>query len=226
MCTDGAAASAGRPRRPASDTRTPFVVGLVGPAGSGKSTLARALALGGARVLDADRYGHELGDRDPAVRVALTAEYGPGVYRGDGTLDRAQVAAKVFTDTAALARLNALMHPRILERLRAEIASAERERFTGTVIVDAALLLDWAFERECDAVVAVVAPRALQVERLRATRGWSAAEAERRLALARTNERFAEAADAVVVNDGREPDAVAALAAAIARLAAMRGGVR
>jgi dephospho-CoA kinase len=118
------------------------------------------------------------------------------------------------------------MHPRILERLRAEIASAERERFTGTVIVDAALLLDWAFERECDAVVAVVAPRALQVERLRATRGWSAAEAERRLALARTNERFAEAADAVVVNDGREPDAVAALAAAIARLAAMRGGVR
>src|SRR5262245_9331802 len=84
----------------------PFVVGLVGPAGSGKSTLARALAGPLVRVLDADRMGHEIVNEDAAVRAALSAEYGADVYRADGTLDRPRVAAAVFSDPQALARLN------------------------------------------------------------------------------------------------------------------------
>jgi dephospho-CoA kinase len=151
------------------------------------------------------------------VRAALSAEYGPGVYRADGTLDRARVAARVFTDTAALARLNALVHPRILDRLRAGIAGAEGE---ATVVVDAALLLDWGFERECDAVVAVVAPRALQLERLRRARGWSEEEASRRLANARSNEQFAALADETVENATDEATAVQAMRAAVGRLRA------
>lgn len=232
MCTDDAgrqgrpaSAEAGRPasadptpipraRRP-RPARGPFVVGVVGPAGSGKSTLARALAGPGARVLDADRYGHEITDGDAAVRAALTAEYGPAVYRADGSLDRARVAARVFSDPAALARLNALVHPRILDRLRAEIARAAD---LDTVVVDAALLLDWGFERECDAVVAVVAPREQQLERLRRARGWNEEEASRRLAAARTTAAFAALADEVVVNDADEAAAVQAMRAAVGRL--------
>jgi dephospho-CoA kinase len=231
MCTDGIDGSGrqgvpalpGARRRRPRDSGPPFVVGLVGPAGSGKSTLARSLAGPDVRVLDADRMGHEITDGEPAVRAALIVEYGPAVYRADGTLDRARVAARVFTDAAARARLDALTHPRILERLRAALAQAARERFTGTLLVDAALLLDWGFERECDAVVAVVAPRALQVERLRAKRGWSEEEANRRLAVARPNEAFAVLADEVVVNDRGEAEAVLALREAITRLRASKG---
>ena len=193
------------------------MVGIVGPAGSGKSTLARSLAGPRTRVLDADRYGHEITDRDPAVRAALTAEYGAGVYRADGTLDRATVGARVFADAAALARLNALVHPRLVERLRAEIAAAAG---MDTVVVDAALLLDWGFERECDAVVAVVAPRALQIARLERARGWSAEEAARRLSSARSNEAFESLADDVVVNDADEAAAVRAMRDAVGRLRA------
>jgi dephospho-CoA kinase len=209
--------SAARPRRAAGTRRPPFIVAIVGAAGSGKSTLARALAGPGTRVLDADRFGHEITNGDASVRAALSAEYGPGVYRADGTLDRARVAARVFTDTAALARLNALVHPRILDRLRAGIAGAEGE---ATVVVDAALLLDWGFERECDAVVAVVAPRALQLERLRRARGWSEEEASRRLANARSNEQFAALADETVENATDEATAVQAMRAAVGRLRA------
>ena len=221
MCTDDNAAqraleNAARRRRSAS-AKPPFVVGIVGPAGSGKSTLARALAGPGTRLLDADRFCHEITDGEPGVRAALAAEYGPDVYRADGTLDRARVAARVFSDPAALARLNALVHPHILTRLRAGIAAAAD---VDTVVVDAALLLDWGFERECDAVVAVVAPRALQLQRLRAKRGWSEAEAARRLANARSNEQFEALADAVVVNDADEASAVRALRAAVDRLRA------
>jgi dephospho-CoA kinase len=198
------------------------VLGLVGPAGSGKSALARSLAGPTVRVVDADRMGHDITQHDAAVRAALTDEYGAGVYSADGTLDRAQVAAKVFSDPAALARLNRLVHPHILERLRGAITAAAREGFDGTLIVDAALLLDWGFERECDAVLAIVAPPALQLERLRAARGWSEEEARRRLAHARSNESFRALADEVVVNDGSEEQAVEAARAAIARLRGAR----
>ena len=216
------APAAGRLRRPATDQPAPFIVGIVGPAGSGKTTLAHALAGPDVRVLDADRIGHDIVNGDPEVRAALSAEYGAGVYRADGTLDRARVAAKVFSDPAALARLNALTHPPILHRLRAQLAAAAAQSFTGTIVVDAALMLDWGFERECDAVLAVVAPRELQLARLMASRGWSADEARRRLERARSNDDFAALADEVIVNDHGEAEAVAAARAALVRLRAQR----
>lgn len=199
-------------------------MGLVGPAGSGKSTVARALAAEGARVLDADRMGHDITDHDPEVRAALIAEYGEAVYRADGTLDRAQVAARVFGDSAALQRLNQLVHPRILDRLRAAISEAAAEGFAGAVVVDAALMLDWHFERECDGVLAVIAPRPLQVARLVASRGWSEAQANDRLDRQRGNDEFASLADEVIVNDGGEAEAAAAAHAALARIVARRQG--
>ena len=68
----------------------------------------------------------------------------PDVYRADHTLDRKRVAARVFHDPAALARLNLLVHPRILERLRSGIDAARREGFTGAVIVDARVRVEAA----------------------------------------------------------------------------------
>jgi dephospho-CoA kinase len=207
-------------RAPASDGL--LIVGLVGRAGSGKSTVAAALAERGARVLDADRLGHEVTDADPAVREALLREYGPAVYLDDGRLNRRLVAAKVFADGQALERLNTLVHPRILRRLRERLAALPGEGYRGPVVVDAALMLDWAFERDCDAVVAVVAPEAEQVARLVRARGWSEGEALRRLAAQRTNESFAAAADEVIENAGSEAELAAASAAALERLARKR----
>jgi len=207
-----------KPRRtPSGDG--PFVVGLVGRAGSGKSSVARALERVGAVVLDADRIGHEVTDRDPAVRAALIADYGPAVYLEDGTLNRRLVATAVFSNPAALAALNRLVHPRILAVLR-ERLSRLANRGGATVVVDAALMLDWAFERECDAVVAVTAPEALRIERLGRARGWSAAEAQRRLAAQRDDAAFAAAADVVLENRGSEAELAAAAVAALERLRA------
>jgi dephospho-CoA kinase len=221
MCTEVPIPNVPRSRRgPATG---PLVLALVGPTGSGKSTVARALASHGAEVVDADRLGHAVTDTDPEVRAALAAEYGAGVYAADGRLDRARVAARVFTDPAARARLNALVHPRIVDRIRAALAALRTRGFRGPVLVDGALLLDWGFERECDAVIAVTAPEAAQLARLTAARGWSEAEARRRLAAQPPEARLAAAADEVLVNAGDERALAAAAAAALARLAA-RGG--
>jgi dephospho-CoA kinase len=209
--------SPSRTRR-APDPALPFIVGLVGRAGSGKSTVAAAFAADGARVIDADRIGHEVADRDPEVRDALIAEYGEGVYRADGTLDRAQVAERVFRDPVARARLDRLTHPRIFRRIVDAIRAWAGEGFRGVVVIDAALMLEWGLEHECHAVIAVVAPDDTQLARLVATRGWSAEEARRRLGAQRSNEAFAAAADATLDNRGSETDLVVAARAALSRL--------
>ena len=193
-----------------------FILGLVGRAGSGKTTVSQALEADGARVLLADQLGHEVTDRDPEVRAALIAEYGPAVYLADGTLDRARVAAKVFAEPRARARLNELVHPRIVAAIRDAIVGFIRDGWRGVVVVDAALMLDWHLERACDAVLAVTAPEADQVARLMTSRGWTEPEARARLRAQRTNEEYARAADEVLDNRGT-PEALAEQARAAVR---------
>ncbi len=210
------------PERAAGGDGGVFVLGLVGRAGSGKSTVARALVAAGAAVIEADRIGHEITDHDPEVRAALTAAYGPDAYGADGTLDRARVAARVFADPAALAELNALVHPRIVGRIRAALAAYRAAGAPASVVVDAALMLDWGLDRDCDAVLAIVAPQALQLARLSASRGWNESEARARLRAQRANEAFEAAADAVIHNTGTREELERAAHEALARLRSAR----
>jgi dephospho-CoA kinase len=179
-----------------------MVVGLVGRAGSGKTSFGRALVERGAALIEADRIGNHITDRDAEVRGALVAEYGPEVYQPDGTLDRAKVAERVFSDAQARARLDALVHPKLVRAIRDELAGLRAGGRTALAVVDAALMFSWGLERDCDVVVAIVASEASQVERLARGRGWSAEHARRRLAAQRTNEEFATRADVVVRNEG------------------------
>jgi len=210
-------------RRPPSSDGL-FILGLVGRAGSGKSTVARALEADGARRLDADRVGHEVTDRDPEVRAALAAEYGADVYRPDGTLDRRRVGAKVFSDAGARQRLDRLVHPRIVRVLRGQLDELRTAGFRGLVVVEAALMFEWGFERDCDAVLALTATTEEQVARMRAARGWTEEEARARLAVQRDNPQFESLADVTIDNHGtldalerRAREAVARLRAAARR---------
>jgi len=195
-----------------------FIVGLVGRTGSGKSTVARALAADGAAVIDADALGHEITDRDPEVRAALIADYGPEVYGPDGALDRARVAARVFADREARARLDRQVHPALVRELRRRLAALAAQGRGGVVAIDAALLLEWGLERECDAVIAVVAPEAERLARLATARGWGAEEARRRLASQRRDDEFAAAADVTLENSGPPAALERAAREALARL--------
>jgi dephospho-CoA kinase len=204
-----------------------FIVGLVGQAGSGKTTVARALEEDGAVVISADALGHQVTDEYPDVRAALSAEYGADVYGPNG-LDRRRVAAAVFRDRSARERLDRLVHPKIVERLRGRLRGLRAEGWRGVVVIDAALMLEWKFERECDAVITVTAPRDMQIERLMRQRGWDRDEAERRLAAQRAVESLAAAADVVLDNRGRSDDLERAAREAVHRLraAAHSGRVR
>jgi len=84
-------------------------IGLTGGIGSGKSTVAGLLVDRGATLLDADAIVRELQQPGTPVFVAMVARWGDEVVTADGTLDRAAVAARAFSDPDELAALNAIV---------------------------------------------------------------------------------------------------------------------
>jgi dephospho-CoA kinase len=146
-----------------------IVIGLTGSIGMGKSTTARNFASGGAATYDADAAVHAL-YRGPAV-AAVGGRF-PDAIR-EGTVDRARLAALVTGDAAALADLEAIVHPLVQEHERAFLQRARREG-RRVAVLDIPLLLETGGERRVDVVVVASAPAAIQRERVLARPGMTA----------------------------------------------------
>ncbi len=138
----------------------PFVLCLTGSLGMGKSTAAKFFAEAGVPVHDSDAVVHALyeGEAVPAIERAF-----PGATVG-GKVDRAKLAAMVLGDAAALARLEAIVHPLVSAARDAFLAQAQA-RGAPVVVLDIPLLFETAAERHCDAVVVVSAPPEVQRQR-------------------------------------------------------------
>jgi dephospho-CoA kinase len=179
------------------------VIGLVGGIGGGKSLAAAALAERGVRVLDADAVGHALLAQRPA-RERVVARFGPGVLRADEEgvegsepeVDRNLLGRIVFSDPVARRDLEAILHPAMRKTFERAIARAARAGLPG-VVLDAAILYEVGWDRLCDAVLFVDAPRDV---RLAAARGWSADDLDAREAAQATLDSKRQRADRVLEN--------------------------
>lgn len=156
-----------------------IVIGLVGRIGAGKSTVARMFAALGAEVVDADAVAHEVLD-DPEVRAAVVARFGAEVVDPAGRVSRAALAARVFGPTpdhaAALADLEAIVHPpvrtRIAARLAALRAAEDADGRRRIAVLDVPLLVQSGWDAACDRLVVVACDEPVRQARL-AARGWS-----------------------------------------------------
>src|SRR3972149_1551246 len=128
-----------------------YVVGLTGGIGSGKSTVAEMLREKGVVVLSADLAGHEVYQPGRPAWQEIADAFGPEVVAADGTIDRKRLGAIVFSDPAALKRLNAITHPRMKELMREKLAELE-ERGVEVVLLEAALLFDAGWDGLTDEV--------------------------------------------------------------------------
>jgi dephospho-CoA kinase len=138
-----------------------FVLGLTGSLGMGKSTTARLFAEEGVPVHDADATVHRLYER--AAVAAIEAAF-PGTT-GAGKVDRIKLAARVLGDAAALARLEAIVHPLVQEAERLLLAQAQA-RGEKVAVLDIPLLFETGGDRRVDAVVVVSAPPEVQRARV------------------------------------------------------------
>jgi dephospho-CoA kinase len=174
-------------------------VGLTGGIGAGKSEVSRRLASYGAVVIDADAVAREVVAPGTPGLAGIAAEFGPDVLRSDGSLDRGRLGELVFADPSLRMKLNAIVHPRVAERM----AELERAAAGAAVVVhDIPLLAENHLEGNFDVVVVVDVPPRVQVERLARARGMSRAQAgERMRAQASRGQRLA-VASIVVDNSG------------------------
>jgi dephospho-CoA kinase len=153
------------------------VIGLTGSIASGKSTTAHMFARRGVPVHDADAAVHRL-YRGAAVAPVEAAF--PGVTV-DGTVDRARLAERVVGDPAALARLEAIVHPLVRE---SEDAFLTREEARGIrlVVIDVPLLFESNQADRSDVLVVTTVAPEIQRARVLARPGMTAAKLEALLA--------------------------------------------
>lgn len=175
------------------------IIGLTGGIASGKSFVAGLFAELGCVVSDADAQVRAAYD-DPAVRQSLRGWWGDQVFKADGSVDRAAIARRVFSDPAERARIEALLHPIVDAARQRQMTISATLPLTIAFVWDTPLLFEVGLNRQCDAVVFVDAPFQTRLERVRKSRRWDQAELLRRENLQWPLDRKREISDYMIRN--------------------------
>ena len=177
-----------------------YVIGVTGPSGAGKSLFCSFFEERGCLHLDCDKIYHSLVDSPSDCTRALEAAFGSSVLNPDGSLCRPALAEIVFAPGADELRgkLNKITHAFVLEEVRKEIANTDKI----CAVIDAPLLFEAGYEKECDLTVALLASSEERLARLceRDNRPLEALKA--RMAAAPSDDFYSSRADITVINNG------------------------
>lgn len=141
-----------------------MVIGVTGGIGSGKSTVLRAVAQRGYCIYDCDAEAKRIIMADPVVRRQMIALFGEQVYK-DGIYQTQYVAAQVFADKSKLARLNAIVHPAVIEDIKRKQSALSTQQ-SAVLFVESAVLISSGIDKLCDKVVLITAPEQERIERV------------------------------------------------------------
>jgi dephospho-CoA kinase len=175
-----------------------MIIGLTGGIGAGKTTVAALLAQKGAFVIDTDLIARDVVEPASPALEAIRREFGDGVIRPDGALDRAALARIIFQDESKRTKLNELTHPEILKRALAIIGAQPSDAIIVAVVP---LLFESGFDRSCDQTVAVVASPEIRRARLQERDGISGSEVEARMKAQLPDAEYERRAGVVIRNE-------------------------
>src|SRR3989442_4874689 len=176
------------------------VLGLTGGIGSGKSMVASMFAQLGADVIDADQLARDVVELGQPALVEIATAFGRDVLLPDGRLDRGKLGRIIFADPVARGKLNAITHPRIRERIDAEIAA--RGSRPGVLVVDIPLLYENDRTRTVETVIVVWIDSKTPPRRLNERDGLTEEEARQRIAAQMPLDEKRARADVVIDNSG------------------------
>ncbi len=177
------------------------IFGITGGSGSGKTTALHVLRDLGALVVDADAVYHELLKSDRSLLEAIEERF-PGTVK-NGVLDRKKLSEAVFGDPEALADLNRLTHPAVIEETKCRLR--EHAMNGGSLAaIDAIGLIGSGLDRLCDRTFAVVADREARLRRIMTRDGLTRERAEARIAAQKPDEFFVSHCSDVLHNDSSE----------------------
>jgi dephospho-CoA kinase len=198
-----------------------LTIGLTGGIGSGKSVVAKMLAELGATVLDADKVGHEIYSPGARAYDEVVATFGKKILAPDGTIERKLLGPVVFADPAALKRLNAIVHPKMFERMREMVVEIREGGDKSPIVIEAAILIEANWGLLFDEIWLVTASRDNVIHRIERDRGLKPEQTETRIRAQLPDDERRKHATLVIENNGTLDDLRARVAeiwrAALAR---------
>jgi dephospho-CoA kinase len=156
-------------------------VGLTGGIATGKSTVASMLRDRDVPVLNADTLGHELLEPGQAAYDEVVAVFDEDILDANGKVNRAKLGGVIFADAQKRARLNQILHPRILDIVQKWFAALDEPDGPEFAVVEAALIFEAKYNRNLDKLMVCWCRPEQQMERL-TLRGLSLEEARQRIA--------------------------------------------
>jgi dephospho-CoA kinase len=175
-----------------------MVIGLTGSFGTGKSSVAAHFRKLGAKVLDADSIARETLESGTPEYRRVVRVFGPGILNSSRSINRKKLARMVFGDRKLVARLNGIVHPAVIRRIRSEIRKVKR----GVLVVDAPLIFEAGISALFDHIVVVKASRHKQISRCIKKSGMDKEEVCDRIACQTPLRQKLKMADYIIDNDG------------------------
>ena len=177
-----------------------LVIGLTGPTGAGKGRVAELFGAFGLPVINADEVYHRLLIPPSLCLDELCEQFGRQILSPDGTLNRRALGAIVFSDTEALATLNAITHHYVMAEIRRTLDRLRRKNVPAAVI-DAPQLFEAGAERDCNVIVSVLAERSIRRDRIVLRDGIPPETAEERIRAQKSEDFFRSHSDYIIENN-------------------------
>lgn len=138
-------------------------IGITGGIGSGKTTVCEIFKLLGVPVFHADAEAKNLQNNDLQIRELLINLFGKHIYSLDGMLDRKKLAMLIFNDSAALANVNAIIHPAVRQSFQ---KWTDNHLDRSYILYEAAVLLESGYASDFDRNILVLADEKLRIDRV------------------------------------------------------------
>lgn len=175
------------------------VIGLSGGSGSGKSTVSKLFSGYNILPINTDEIYRNLTSSLTPCLIDLANEFGEDIITDELKLDRARLREIVFSDPDKYKRLNLISHKHVLNSVRGMIASASDLELSG-VVVDAPMLFESGFDKECNYVVSVIAPVDLRIKRIKERDGITEYQARQRIKHQASDDELIAKSDFIIDN--------------------------
>ena len=177
-------------------------IGITGGIGCGKSLVADFLKEEGIKIISADKIAREIMISNTDVKAKLIAEFGSQIYTAKGELNRKELADIIFSNNEAREKINAIVHPYVIEHQAEELKRIEESGKIDIAGVEAALIYEAHAEHQFDFIIVVSAPSDIVIDRLQKRNGLRQFEIMNRIRSQIPLSEKIKRADYVIVNDG------------------------
>ncbi|HDL8112685.1 TPA: dephospho-CoA kinase [Yersinia enterocolitica] len=175
-----------------------YIVALTGGIGSGKSTVANAFANLGVPLVDADIIARQVVEPGMPALMEIASRYGETILHTDGTLNRAALRKKIFSEPQEKAWLNSLLHPLIQQETQSQLANIDEQYVLWVV----PLLVENGLHHRANRVLVVDVAPEIQLARTMARDGITRQQAEDTLASQVSRQQRLACADDIIDNSG------------------------